>query len=250
METNYFSDCWQQLSQQASASLKLSSDTIDVWLCDLKTLSDNINEFYALLSVAERERASKLMIKDKQEQFVITRGYLRQRLGWLTNSDPKSFTFDYLEHGKPVLSNDHQQTDITFNVSHSHELAVIAISQKQRLGVDIEKINRESNPRKLVSRFFSEAEQLAMSALPETLLTKAFYASWTRKEAFIKAVGDGVTYGLGNFDVSVDPDRHEPDINLHQASDEKWSAFNLPVNDDYMACLVSDSNAIELRYWR
>lgn len=251
---------WQHLSEPSPAAIPLSANFIDVWLCNLQQLSNNISEFYGMLSNTERKRADKLMIKEKQEQFVITRGCLRQRLGWLTDSDPASFVFDYLEHGKPVLGksssgesvsgNDQQYNDITFNVSHSSELALIAISLNQQLGVDIEKVNRDANPRKLVTRFFSQAEQTAMSALPESLLAKAFCASWTRKEAFIKAVGDGVTYGLNNFDVTVDPESHTPDINLHHASDEKWSAFNLPINDDYMACLVSNSENVQLRYWR
>ena len=112
----------QQVWQQTPESLNLSPDHIDVWLCYLEDLSSDINEFYVLLSDNERDRADKLKIEGKQKQFVITRGYLRQRLGSLANIDPKDFVFEYLKHGKPILADKQKHADITFNVSHSHDL--------------------------------------------------------------------------------------------------------------------------------
>ena len=240
------SDFWQQTPE----SLNLSSDHIDVWLCHLKDLSSDINEFYILLSDDERDRADKLKIEDKKKQFVITRGYLRQRLGSLANIDPKDFVFEYLKHGKPVLANNQKYADITFNVSHSYEFALIAISLKQNIGIDVEKINRRSDPRPLVTRFFSKAEQSEFNALPETIKAKAFCACWVRKEAFIKAIGDGVAYGLDTFDVTVDPELQQPEIILHNPSKKTWSALNIPISNDYMACLVSNTDKINVRCWR
>jgi len=168
----------------------------------------------------------------------------------LTDTDPKDFVFEYLEHGKPVLAINQKHDDITFNVSHSDEFALIAISLKQNIGIDVEKINRQSNYDSLVTRFFSKAEQSEFNALPEMIRAKAFCACWTRKEAFIKAVGDGITYGLDTFDVTVDPELQTPKINLHKPSSEYWSAINLPISDDYMACLVSNGGDVNVRCWR
>ena len=81
-------------------------------------------------------------------------------------------------------------------------------------------------------------------------MAKAFCACWTRKEAFIKATGDGVSYGLDAFDVTVDPENQTPEINLHKPSEESWSALNLLINDDYMACLVSNGGDVDVRCWR
>jgi 4'-phosphopantetheinyl transferase len=78
---------------------------------------------------------------------------------------------------------------------------------------------------------------------------KAFCACWARKEAFIKAVGDGVSYGLDKFDVTVDTDKQAPEINLHKPSEETWSAINLPINNEYMACLVSDRDSLSVSCW-
>ena len=240
------SDLWQQ----TPASLNLLPDHIDIWLCHLKHLSNNVDEFYLLLADDERERADKLKSEDKKQQYIITRGSLRKRLGLLTHIDAKDFVFEYLEHGKPVLADDSRYVDITFNVSHSYDLALIAISKNHHIGTDIEKINIDSDHQQLVKRFFSKAEQHAFNALAETIRAKAFCACWTRKEAFIKATGDGLTYGLDKFDVSVDPENQTPEINLHKSSEESWSALNLPINDDYMACLVSSGGDINVRRWR
>ena len=121
------SDLWQKNWQRAPETLNLSPDHIDIWLCDLKQLSGDINNFYSILSEDERERADKLKIEDKRQQYIITRGSLRERLGQLTHIDAKDFMFETLKHGKPVLVNDSRYVDITFNVSNSYDLALIAI---------------------------------------------------------------------------------------------------------------------------
>jgi len=235
--------------QKTPDTLSLSKDHIDVWLCDLKQLSGDINNFYTILSEDERERADKLKVEDKKQQYIITRGALRQRLGLLTDIEPEDFVFKILEHGKPVLANNRQCADITFNVSHSNDLALIAIAQKQTIGIDIEKINHASDHQALMTRFFSKDEQSEFQTVPDANMAKAFCACWTRKEAFIKAVGDGVSYGLDKFDVTVDPDKQTPEINLHKLSEETWSAVNLPINNEYMACLVSNRDSFNVRCW-
>ena len=244
------SNSWKNTWQKTPDTLSLSKDHIDIWLCDLKQLSGDINNYYSILSEDERERADNLKVEDKKQQFIITRGALRQRLGLLTNIDPKDFVFEYLEHGKPVLANNHQYTDITFNVSHSNDLALIAIAKEQNIGIDIEKINHESDHQALMTRFFSKAEQTEFQTIPDVNKARAFCACWTRKEAFIKAVAYGVSYGLDKFDVAVDPEDQTPNINLHKPLDETWLAINLPINNEYMACLVSNAGEINLSCWR
>ena len=248
---NPWKNTWQETWMKTPDTLSLSEDHIDVWLCDLKQLSDEINNFYSILSEDERERADKLKVEDKRQQYIITRGVLRQRLGLLTNLEPKDFIIEYMEHGKPALANDPRYADITFNVSHSNDFALIAVAQKQNIGIDIEKINRESNHQALMTRFFSMAEQAEFQTIPDANMASAFCACWTRKEAFIKAIGNGVSYGLDNFDVTVDPDKQTPEIKLHKQSEEIWSAINLPINDEYMACLVSDRDGdnFSVRCW-
>ena len=241
---------WHNVWRKTSDTLSLSRDHVDIWFYDLKILSTDINNFYSILSVDERVRADKLKVEDKKQQYIISRGCLRQRLGLLTNIDPEDFVFEYLEHGKPVLINDARFADITFNVSHSSDFALIAISQKQNIGIDIEKVNHKLDHQALVTRFFSEIEQSEFLTIAEANKAKAFCACWTRKEAFIKAIGDGITYGLDTFDVTINPEIQTSSINLHKPTSEIWSAQDLHVGDDYMACLVSNVPDTNIRCWR
>lgn len=242
---NQFHNIWQPTPD----SLKISHENIDIWLCELKKLSNNIDEFYSVLSEDEQEHTEKLKIEDKRQQYIITRGSLRKYLGLLTETDPAVFKFKYLKHGKPVLEESSQYADISFNVSHSNDIALIAISRKRNIGIDVEIINHETDHQALVTRFFSKAEQSEFNNCSASTKAKAFCACWTRKEAFIKAIGDGVAYGLDTFDIEVDPELQQPEINLHKASTETWSALNLAINDDYMACLVSNTDTINVRCW-
>lgn len=234
--------------QKTPATLQLSAAYIDIWFCQLQQLATDINKFYALLTDKECQRAERLKIEWQRQQFVITRGYLRQRLAWLIGTEPKAIAFTYLEHGKPVLNQQQQHSGITFNVSHTQGLALIAISQENSIGIDIETVNRSIDIEKLVQRFFSSAEQAEFNTLPAVLRTRAFFACWARKEAFIKATGAGIAYGLDNFDVTVDPEIQTPQI-MTRNSAGLWSALDLPVGDDYMACVVSNTSGMTVRYW-
>lgn len=239
------SDLWRK----TPAILSLSPNYIDIWSCHLPELGKDITTFYHLLTADERERADRLRVEKKQQQFILTRGYLRQRLGWLTGMAPEDLLFDYLEHGKPILAKQQKYIDITFNISHADELALVAISQRHSIGIDIEKIDRQLDYCPLVGRFLSPAEQVELNSLPPSVRVRAFFATWTRKEAFIKATGDGISYGLGNFDVSVDPDLGAPKIKPRKGDPAIWTALDLPVDDDYSGCVVSDMVNINTRYW-
>lgn len=246
MPALYINNTWQQTPE----TLRLSKDYIDVWLYDLRKLSSNTKQFYVLLSNDEQARADKLKIENKQQQYIITRGALRQRLATLTHGNPEDFIFKTLEYGKPVLNNNPDFKDLQFNVSHSYNFALIAVSLTNNMGVDIEKISNDSDHQALVTRFFSEIEQTEFQTIADINKVKAFYACWTRKEAFIKAIGDGITYRLNSFDVTIDPEIQISKINPHEPISEIWYAQDLPVNNDYIACVVSNISDIKVRCWQ
>lgn len=231
------------------AKLNLSPQHIEVWLCRFLDWYKDIGVLHAFLSDDERQRAERFKVEQKRQQYIITRGCLRQCLSNLTGIAPKDCIFDYLKHGKPVWNKQQQYPDLSFNVSHTHSLALIAISRQHSLGIDIEKIQNLKDPQPLVTRYFSPSEQIAFNRLPVADKARAFCAIWTRKEAFIKATGKGILYGLDNFDVSVDPDIQVTQIKLQKSQSIIWSAYDLPVNEGYTACLVSNANNIAIRCW-
>ena len=129
---------------------------------------------------------------------------MRLLLGRYLGLDPASISLVYSAHGKPMLGLE-ARSSLRFNLSHSAGRAVYAISRGRELGVDIEQVRPLVDLEKLAHRFFSTRERTALMALSETDRSIAFYRCWTRKEAYLKALGDGLSRPLSDFDVSVLP---------------------------------------------
>src|SRR5919199_1621700 len=135
---------------------------------------------------------------------------------------PPQLCFTYGRHGKPALATGTGGVPLRFNVSHSHGLALYAITRDREVGVDVERIRPEVAQEKIAERFFSPREVTVLRALPTPLQATAFFACWTRKEAYIKATGDGLSLSLKQFDVSLAPG--EPVALLHTIWDPQEAA--------------------------
>jgi len=191
-----------------------------------------------LLSSDERDRAAKFAIEQAHIQYVAARVTLRRALAGYLGIDPAAVRFAKAERGKPYLP-DHA---IRFNVSHSGQLALLAFSRDLELGVDVEQVWADDDPFALADRFFSPAEIAALSALPADQRRGGFFDLWTRKEAYIKARGDGLHLSLSSFDVTCGPgvparllaSRNHPDDVAH------FAMFNLAVPDGYRAAVVAE----------
>ena len=180
-------------------------DSGQLWSVPLQLFPGVVAEMRQLLSDDERARADRLQSVDDQRRFIVCRAALRTRLGLMLDVPPASVSFDYGNHGKPALAAPFAGVGLQFNVSHSGELALIAVTQGASIGVDIE-FPRQLNDRDaLVRRYFSRAENIAYFSTPEAERQQAFFNCWTRKEALIKALGRGLSYPLRKFDVSVSP---------------------------------------------
>ncbi|MFO7325869.1 MAG: 4'-phosphopantetheinyl transferase superfamily protein [Pseudomonadota bacterium] len=159
----------------------------------------------ALLSEEERARAARFVFPELGHRFTVAHGRLRQVLAPLVGVDPARLAFRSAEHGKPELAGDAGRSGVQFNLSHSGAWAVIGWAMGRAIGVDIEVWRPMSDEEALVRRYFSAAENAAWEALPPAERSAAFFRCWTRKEAYIKAVGRGLGLPLDSFDVSLDP---------------------------------------------
>lgn len=155
-------------------------------------------KFAALLSSEERERAARFRFDRDRNRFIVCRGTLRQRLGLKSHVRLIQGLF-----GKPMLAG----SDIRFNVSHSHDMGMIAITRGREVGCDIERVDPSFADENIPERFFSPREVRALRALPAADQCDAFFRCWTRKEAYIKACGLGMSLTLDSFDVTLEPDR-------------------------------------------
>lgn len=239
------------LWNKAPADLRLSNEFVDVWRTRLDLSIDTVNNYLATLSKDERARADRFKARSKRKEFIITRGLLRKTLAQTLDIDPSSLEFDYAEHDKPFLPAATLGVPISFNVSHSHNQALVALTLDRAIGIDIEKIRQDVSFEKLAARFFSKQESQALEKLDKNTLPKAFFACWTRKEAFVKALGDGISFGLSEFSVSVDP--YETNVSLlthwNTGESSNWSIVNIKADEYYIGALAIDGSRFTLRCW-
>ena len=186
--------------EPADAAQRLSPDEVHVWSADLDRLPEA--ELGEALSADERERARRFRFDRDRRRFTTARGLLRRLLGRYLGRDPAGLRFAYGPRGKPSLGEGH---GLRFNVSHSGGLALLAFAWDRELGVDVEEEREVREAADIARRYFSPREEEELRRLREDQRQAAFFRCWTRKEAFIKATGDGLSRPLDAFDVTLRP---------------------------------------------
>ncbi len=208
-----------------------------VWAVDLDLADDQVASLHDLLSSDERERASRFGFPHLRRRFTCCRGALRVLLGSILDVEPRRIQFEYGPHGKPALASGDAAT--TFNVSHAGDRALIATALNRRVGIDIERIEPLIDQSTLAVAVFTEAERCALDALRSEERLAGFYAGWTRKEAFVKALGLGLAQPLTGCEVTMAPAgparllRHEGDA----AAPDRWTLQALEVGEGLAAAL-------------
>ena len=232
--------------------LAISPRHVDVWLTSTELGEERVRACAKTLTRAELARARKFKSKAKYREYVITRGLLRRTLCQVAGLDLTGVDFNYGEHGKPGLENSASAGAVAFNVSHSHGLALVALTLGGRLGVDLEQVRPEVEWQELAERYFSEADYRTLQSQAPDARRRAFFTCWTRKEAFVKALGAGVSYGLKGFDVSVDPAEDCARLTLREGNEDagKWLLKNIPAPTSHAAALAIDRTACDVRLWR
>ena len=226
--------------------LALDSAEVHLWQASLDGRPADI--FESFLSPDELDRANRFHFAQDRNHFVVARGLLRNLLGAYLGISRAEFRFSYGAKGKPFLLLD-GQTQINFNLSHSHGRAAFAFSRGRELGVDLEYVKEDFEAELIASRFFSRAEVLALRAVPAELRNQAFFNCWTRKEAYIKARGEGLSMPLDEFDVSLRPGEPAALLNNYREEREveRWSIKAIPAPADYIGALVVEGHDWQLK---
>jgi len=216
--------------------IALPNQQIHLWRAPLECSEQELADFRKVLSPDEIKRADRYIFPKDQRKFAKARGVLRHILARYLRCHPTEVQFSYSERGKPSLMN----LPLYFNVSHSHELALYGFSVERKIGVDLEFIREMSQPMDIAKRFFSKREHRLLSELPSSEQLRSFFACWTRKEAYVKAIGLGLAQALNAFEVSITPD--EPAALLSIEDDplaaKAWSLENILLPDGYLGCLA------------
>ena len=218
----------------------LSQGEAHVWHTDLVNLGAVDRNWAHLLSTEEQQRASRFRFSRDRERFAAARAWLRVLLGSYLNVAPGTLNFSYTEHGKPSLNGLHAPEDLHFNISHSDQVVLFGVTLGHAIGVDVERVRYDFEVVSIARRFFSTAEQKAFSALPGTQHHHAFFDCWTRKEAYVKAVGEGLSHPLHQFDVSLSPGTSTGLLSTRPDPDEvkHWTLAAVDIDPGYSAAVA------------
>jgi len=224
---------------EAGEGDRVNPDEVQVWRIGLEAEAEPHT-----LSEEERERAARFRFERHRRRFIAAHAALRGILSRATGQPPEALRFVSGPYGKPAL----EQSRVRFNLSHSGELALVAVALGRDVGVDVELVRPEIAGERIAERFFSPGEVAALRAQPEEGRVEAFFHCWTRKEAFIKAKGEGLSHPLDSFDVSLIPG--EPARLLATRPDpgeaSRWSLIEVPVPPGYTAALAVEGPFLKL----
>ncbi len=226
----------------------LSEDEIHVWTAFLDKPAPCVARMLRVLSSEERAWAERFHFPRDRHRYIIAHGILRAILGQYLNIDPADVLVRYLPSGKPVLAPEWSGDQLQFNFSHSHQVALCAVGRGRRVGIDVEYVRAEFAEEGIAERFFSPREVAALRALPRNCQAEAFFACWTRKEAYIKARGEGLRIPLNQFEVVVVPG--QPAALLYDEADpqavSRWSMRSLDLGPAYVAALTVEGHGWQL----
>jgi|SRR5579863_10082783 len=241
-------EAWNTAPEHAA----LPDDAVHLWIASLDWHEPIRQTFWNWLSIEERERARRFRFPELQDHFIAAHGILRDILSRYLRISQASLTFASDDYGKPRLKAG-REAGLQFNLSHAHHMAVYAVARPRIVGVDIEEIHRIPELPLIAKNYFTDQERLLIEAEAPERRDQAFLTCWTRKEAYIKAVGRGLSIPLQSFDTSIPPSQIGCLLpaDAHSPIRTNWWLTDLPRIPGHVGALaVEGGAAAEYGYWR
>jgi len=232
------------------ASLQLGDGEVHVWRADLDIPPATIDRLQKTLSPAEQQKASRFHFAKDRLRYMIARGVLRCLAGRYCGQEPESFQFACNPWGKPALQN--LSMPLQFNLSHSGEIVLHAFTVSREIGIDHETIRPDFATQEIAERFFSPMEASRLRSLRSEVQARAFFTCWTRKEAYLKGRGKGLSIGLNRFEVSF-ASNEPPALLLDQnepAAIHRWTLHEVPLGSDYVGAVAVEGKDLQLSFWQ
>ncbi len=226
--------------QSANDSVSLNKSDLHIWRADLPQDEARSEIYWRVLNEEERQRASRFKFAKHRNRFIIARGILRFLLADYLSLLPQEVNFQYSAHGKPEIAPEQNPDSLRFNLSHSHDMATYVFAYRYDVGIDVEYLLHDCEANEIAKRFFSEKEYEEYCLVPDEFKQIAFFNAWTRKEAFIKAVGQGLSYRLSKFAVTLTPGQPARLLNIESDPNAAagWSLHAFEPNENYVAAIA------------
>ena len=235
--------------QTAAVPPQLQPGELHIWKVELDCDNVQWQPLMALLSNDEQIKADRYRFENLRRRYVIGRATLRNLLGVYLNRAPEALHFAYNDHGKPSLAND--DNGLNFNVSHSGEIMLAAFVLNSEIGIDVETVQQDIDYMAIGQRWFSELEHNTLLALPEHERVVAFFRAWSRKEAYVKALGAGLSYPLSRFSVTMDatsPAFLEHPDSLQET--KSWQIHDIEISSAYSAAVAIKAARWDIRHYQ
>lgn len=237
---------WKAEAIPTSLSFMGAGD-VDLWRIDLGKDSASLSSEFDLLSAEEKTRANKFVFPKDRVNFITGRAALRKIIGGYLQVSPDEVEISARHYGKPFVST--ESCGLQFNVSHSHEVAVIAISRGREVGVDLEFVDQSFDVRGVAPSVFSTEEVSRINSLAADQQVGAFFTGWTRKEALLKALGDGLSTS-DELQAAVSQLRHDEALfrYMENGTSREWTLISFAIDEQFKAALAIEGELGTIRF--
>lgn len=235
----------------AAMASSLGPHDIHLWVASMFLPEPRVAELARLLDPDEATRAARFRFDIHRRRFTVGRGFQRHVLGAYLGRRPESLVYTHGPKDKPYLAPGESPEPLFFNLSNSEELAILGITRRCEIGVDVEHLRELSDLEALAERFFSAAESRVLLPLPESQHIEAFFNCWTRKEAYLKAVGTGLSAPLDRFDVNLLPGEPPRMLALEGDTERaaRWSLHHLVPAHGYLGAIAIEALGLSISTW-
>lgn len=231
---------------------EIPKDEVHIWIINLDLSGYQVDYHLQVLSPEERKRAGRFHFDRHRRRYIVSQGVIRRILSCYLDVDPGELVYELGGHGKPSLGGRHKEAGLHFNLAHSHEIALFGLVREVEIGIDVELVREVDDLDGIASRFFSASEQADYFSLPKDQRAQGFYNCWTRKEAFIKAIGDGLYYPLEKFDVTLIPGERAQLLRIEDDLQEAshWTLEAFDPAPEYTGAVALRAKGIHFEQYR
>jgi len=233
--------------------IHIKPKVIHIWVADILSYSTlHLEQLKQCLSQDELEHASRYYFEKDKKYYITSRGILRKILSNYLTMKPEKIKFSYNPYGKPYLCNKFHTKNFNFNLSHSGDLALYIFSANFDVGIDLEKFQLIEGFIDIAMQFFSPNEFLKLKSIPHDQQLTAFFKCWTRKEAFIKAIGNGLSHPLDQFEVTLAPNETAMFVNIISKSTaaSEWSLYSFTPKPNYEASFAFKGKCEKIEFFQ